>query len=105
MSRRCDLTDKGPATGNRVSHSNRKTRRRFLPNLQPVTLRSDALGRTFRMRISTRALRTVTKLGGLDAFLVGASETELSAEAVRLRRAVRKVLTHRPARAKAEAQA
>lgn len=101
MSRRCDLTDKGPATGNRVSHSHHKTRRRFLPNLQPVTLRSDALNRNFRLRVCTRALRTVTKYGGLDAFLIGQTEANLSAEAVKLRRSVQKVLSN--AKPKSEA--
>ncbi|MFT4570819.1 MAG: large subunit ribosomal protein L28 [Hyphomicrobiaceae bacterium] len=105
MSRRCDLTDKGPATGNRVSHSNHKTRRRFLPNLQPATFRSEALNRVFRMRVATSALRTVTKHGGLDAFLMSQSEANLSAEAVRLRRSVLKVLSNAKPAKNAEATA
>ena len=69
MSRRCELTGKGVQTGNNVSHANNRTRRRWLPNLNQVTLHSDALGRSFRFRISSHALRSVDHLGGLDAFL------------------------------------
>jgi large subunit ribosomal protein L28 len=69
MSRRCELTGKTRQIGHRVSHSNRKTKRRFLPNLLNVTLMSDALGRTVRLRISANALKTVDHRGGLDAFL------------------------------------
>ena len=78
MSRRCDLTGKGPLVGHKVSHSNIKTKRRFLPNLVNVTLRSDALGRAFKLRISANALKTVDHRGGLDAFLAKAKEDELS---------------------------
>ena len=67
MSRKCDLTGKAPLTGNKVSHSNRKTKRRFLPNLVNVTLTSDALNRSVRFRISANALKTVDHRGGLDA--------------------------------------
>ena len=71
MSRRCDLTGKGPLAGHKVSHSNIKTKRRFLPNLFNVTLMSDALGRSVKLRISANALKTVDHRGGLDAFLKG----------------------------------
>ena len=70
MSRRCELTAKGPLVGHKVSHSNIKTKRRFLPNLCNVTLISDALGRNVRLRVSTNALKTVDHSGGLDAFLL-----------------------------------
>ena len=88
MSRRCELTGKGPMTGNNVSHANNKTRRRFLPNLQDVTLQSETLGRSFRFRISTAALRTVDHRGGLDAFLAKAKDSELSAAAIKVKKAI-----------------
>jgi large subunit ribosomal protein L28 len=90
MSRRCELTAKGPQVGHKVSHSNIKTKRRFLPNLCNVTLISDALGRSVRLRISTNALKTVDHRGGLDAFLLKARETELSPKAIDLKRQIAK---------------
>jgi large subunit ribosomal protein L28 len=88
MSRVCELTGKGVMTGNNVSHANNKTRRRFLPNLCQVTLISDALGQRYRLRVSAHALRSVEHRGGLDAFLLKASETELSMRARLLRRQI-----------------
>lgn len=90
MSRRCELTGKTALVGHKVSHSNRKTKRRFLPNLVNVTLISDALGRSVRMRISANALKTVDHRGGLDAFLMKASDAELSAKALDLKKQVAK---------------
>src|SRR5437763_9380106 len=90
MSRRCELTAKGPQVGHKVSHSNIKTKRRFLPNLCNVTLISDALGRSVRLRISTNALKSIDHRGGLDAFLLKARESELSPRAVDLKRAIAK---------------
>jgi large subunit ribosomal protein L28 len=90
MSRRCELTGKGVQTGNLVSHSNRKTRTRFLPNLVNVTLASDALARSVRLRVSAAALRSVEHRGGLDAFLLKASETDLSIGARALKREIAK---------------
>jgi len=90
MSRRCDLTGKGPLVGHKVSHSNIKTKRRFLPNLLNVTLMSDALGRSVRLRISANALKSVDHRGGLDAFLVKAKEYTLSIKAQRLKREIEK---------------
>ncbi len=90
MSRRCELTGKAVLTGNLVSHSNRKTKRRFLPNLCNVTLQSDALGRSFRLRVSANALRTVEHRGGLDAFLVKASDGELSPNVRAVKREIEK---------------
>lgn len=90
MSRRCELTGKGPMTGNNVSHANNKTRRRFLPNLQDVTLVSETLGRSFRFRISSAALRTVDHRGGLDAFLAKAKDEELSTQALKVKKMVAK---------------
>jgi large subunit ribosomal protein L28 len=90
MSRRCDLTAKGPQVGHKVSHSNIKTKRRFLPNLVNVTLISDALGRSVRLRISANALKSVDHRGGLDSFLIKARDRELSPKALEIKRAVMK---------------
>ena len=84
MSRRCELTGKAVMSGNNVSHANRKTRRRFLPNLCQVTLMSDVLGGRYSLRISAHALRSV------DAFLVKARKTDLSARALRLKTSIEK---------------
>jgi large subunit ribosomal protein L28 len=92
MSRRCELTGKAVLSGHRVSHSNRKTKRRFLPNLCNVTLQSESLGRTVRFRISANALRTVEHRGGLDAFLMKARDGELSVGARALKREIEKKL-------------
>ena len=86
MSRVCELTGKGPMVGNNVSHANNKTKRRFLPNLNDVTLQSEALGRGFKLRISASALRTVDHRGGLDAFLEKAPEGDLSMRARKVKR-------------------
>ena len=90
MSRRCELTGKGAQVGHRVSHSNRKTKRRFLPNLLNVTMISDALGRSIKLRVSANALKTVDHRGGLDAFLVKAKDAELSPHMREIRREIRK---------------
>jgi large subunit ribosomal protein L28 len=90
MSRRCELTGKGPMSGNNVSHANNKTRRRFLPNLNEVSLISDALGRSFRLRISAAALRSVDHRGGLDAFLAKAHDEELSPAALKIKKDIAK---------------
>ena len=92
MSRRCELTGKGVMTGNTVSHALNRTRRRFLPNLLHVTLLSDALKRSVKLRISANALRSVEHRGGLDAFLVKAKDDELSARALELKKQVRDAL-------------
>jgi large subunit ribosomal protein L28 len=92
MSRRCELTGKGVLTGNRVSHSNIKTRRRYLPNLNAVTLQSEALGQSFRFRIAASALRTVDHRGGLDAFLLKANDDGLSAKALKVKKDVQAAL-------------
>jgi large subunit ribosomal protein L28 len=97
MSRRCELTGKAVQSGNKVSHSNRKTRTRFLPNPGRVTLISDSLERSVRMRVSAAALRSVEHRGGLDEFLIKASETDLSESALKLKREI--------AKKRAEAQA
>jgi len=91
MSRRCELTGKTAQVGHRVSHSNIKTKRRFLPNLLNVTMISDALGRSVKLRVSANALKTVDHRGGLDAFLMKAKDDELSEKALELKRQIRKV--------------
>ena len=88
MARRCELTGKAVLTGNNVSHANNRTRRRFLPNLVAVTLISDALAQNVRLRITAHALRSVEHRGGLDAFLLKASDLELSPRARLLKRQV-----------------
>lgn len=90
MARRCELTGKAVQSGNLVSHSNRKTRTRFLPNLCSVTLISDALGRSVRLRVAAASLRSVEHRGGLDAFLTKARESELSSSARVLKREIAK---------------
>ncbi|MDP4824115.1 MAG: 50S ribosomal protein L28 [Aestuariivirgaceae bacterium] len=92
MARRCELTGKDVLAGNTVSHANNKKRRRFLPNLCAVTLLSDAVGLSYSFRISSNALKTVEHRGGLDAFLVKASESDLSLKARRVKRLVEKKL-------------
>ena len=90
MSRVCELSGKGPMSGNTVSHANNKSRRRFLPNLNEVTLISDTLGRSFQLRISAAALRTVDHRGGLDAFMAKAKEAELSPDALKIKKEIAK---------------
>jgi large subunit ribosomal protein L28 len=90
MSRRCELTGKAPLVGHRVSHSNIKTKRRFLPNLFNVTMISDALGRSVKLRVSANAIKSVDHRGGLDAYLIKAKDDELSAKALELKRQVAK---------------
>ena len=101
MSRRCELTGKAVLTGNNVSHANNRTRRRFLPNLNQVTLLSEALGEKVRLRVSAHALRTVEHRGGLDGFLMAARDGELSDKARKLKR---RLIKHKAA-SEAEASA
>ncbi|SCA57945.1 50S ribosomal protein L28 [Candidatus Terasakiella magnetica] len=90
MARRCSLTGKGVQTGNNVSHAKNRTRRRFLPNLQDVTLVSDALGVSVGLRVSASALRTIEHKGGLDAYLLDTAADKLPREARRLKSRVKK---------------
>src|SRR5499426_997857 len=90
MSRRCELTGKAAQVGHKVSHSNRKTKRRFLPNLLNVTVMSDALGRSVKLRISANALKSIDHRGGLDAFLLKAKDEELAPKVLELKRQIRK---------------
>jgi large subunit ribosomal protein L28 len=97
MSRRCQITGKGVLTGNNVSHANNKTRRRYLPNLQETSLLSDALGSTVRVRVTTRALRTIEHNGGLDNFLATTPNRDLPEEAQALKRRIARATVKRAA--------
>ena len=97
MSWRCDLTGKKPLVGHKVSHSNIKTKRRFLPNLRSVTLISDTLGRKVRLRVSANALKSVDHRGGLDAFLLKANDADLAPKMLELKRQIAKKRAAGPA--------
>ena len=88
MAKRCQITGKTVMSGNNVSHANNRTRRRFLPNLQSTRMHSEVLNRQISLRVSTSAMRTVEKHGGLDAFLLQARNTELADEARQLKREI-----------------
>lgn len=90
MSRQCELTGTKPMVGHNVSHSQVKTKRRFEPNLVRVSLHSEALDQTFQLRIAAKALRTVDKLGGLDAFLAKAKPEQLSERVAKIKRDIEK---------------
>ena len=98
MARRCDLTGKTVQAGNNVSHANNKTRRRFLPNLQVTTLLSDVLGNV-RMRLSTRAIRTIEHNGGIDAYLLSHTDAKLTTEGLALKRRVERAQAKKEAKA------
>ncbi|MEP5762753.1 MAG: 50S ribosomal protein L28 [Litoreibacter sp.] len=93
MSRVCELSGKGPMSGNNVSHAKNRTRRRFLPNLNDVTLISETLGRSFKFRISAAALRTVDHRGGLDSYMAKAKDAELSSRALKIKKDIAKAQT------------
>ena len=92
MARRCELTGKGPMTGNNVSHAKNRTRRRFLPNLNEVTLQSEVLNRGIKLRISAAALRTVDHRGGLDMFMAKAKDAELSDAALKVKKEIARAI-------------
>jgi large subunit ribosomal protein L28 len=100
MARRCELTGKTVQAGNNVSHANNKTRRRFLPNLQVTTLLSDVLG-SVRMRLSTRAIRTIEHNGGLDSYLLSQTDAKLTTEGLELKRRLQKASAKKEAKAAA----
>ena len=97
MSRRCELTGKAVMTGHNVSHANNKTKRIFRPNLQVVSLASDALGQRVRLRISMNALRSVDRVGGLDTFLMKSRDDRLSDRALKLKRLIARKQQAQPA--------
>jgi len=90
MSRRCELTGTGPMVGNNSSHANNKTRRRYLPNLNDVTLQSETLSRGIKLRITSAALRSVDHRGGLDRFLAKAKDSDLSPNALKVKKEILK---------------
>ncbi len=90
MSRRCSVTGKGVMAGNNVSHANNRNRRRFLPNVQQTSMLSDVLGRAITLKVATSTIRTIEKNGGIDAYLLGTSNSKLTDEARRLKRKIRK---------------
>lgn len=92
MARRCDLTGRSVQHGNNVSHAHNKTRRTFLPNLHYASMFSDALGGMVRLRVSPQAFRTVERKGGLDGFLLAAKDGDLSLEARRVKRRIKKAV-------------
>ncbi len=89
MARRCDLTGKTVMTGNNVSHAKNRTRRRFLPNLQPASMLSETLGKTISLRVATSAIRTVEKVGGIDSFLLKAKDADLGRDALVAKKAIK----------------
>ena len=97
MSRRCEITGKAVLSGNNVSHANNKTRRRFLPNLQPASLLSDTLGLSVTLRLCTRGIRTVERNGGIDAFLLATPNRKLQPEALTLKRRIQRAAAKRAA--------
>lgn len=97
MARRCLMTSKGVLAGNNVSHANNKTCRRFLPNMQKFSLRSDILGKSVKVRMSVSGLRTIEHAGGLDAFLMNSSRRTLSLEAQRIKKMIEKHLARQSA--------
>ena len=97
MSRRCDLTGVGVLSGNNVSHSNHRTRRRFLPNVQPVSFLSEALGVPVKLKVTAATLRTVEHNGGLDNYLLTTSSRKLTEEGTKLKRRVKKALAKKAA--------
>jgi len=99
MARRCAITGKGVQTGNNVSHAHNKTRRRWLPNLQNASLHSEALGQSIRLRLTTRAISSIDKKGGLDAYLLDTANGALPPEAQKLKRRVQKAMKAKQASA------
>jgi large subunit ribosomal protein L28 len=97
MSRRCEITGVGPMVGHNVSHSNIKTKRRFMPNLVSTKVQSESLGQSFSLRMTNAALRTLDFKGGLDAVLLKARDEVLSARALKIKRQVKAKLAEQAA--------
>ena len=91
MSRTCELTGKRSMSGNNVSHAKNRTKRKFLPNLNNVTLTSEALGKNFQLKVSASALRTINKVGGLDTFLKKSAGGDLSSNAMKIKKDIEKI--------------
>lgn len=92
MARRCDITGKGVLVGNNVSHAHNKTRRRYLPNIQTISVLSEVLDSSIRLRVSVAAIRSIEHSGGLDAYLLDAADKNLAPEGLRLKNRIKKVL-------------
>ena len=90
MARKCEISGTGVMSGNNVSHANNKTRRRFLPNLQVVSLLSDVLGKVFKLKVCSKTLRTIEHNGGLDSYLESTSNNKLTEEAKKIKKAIAK---------------
>ncbi len=90
MAKKCDISGTGVMSGNNVSHANNRTRRRFLPNLQVVSLLSEKLGRIFKLKVCSKTLRSIEHNGGLDAYLESTSNTKLSDEAIKIKKTIAK---------------
>lgn len=90
MARKCDISGTGVMSGNNVSHANNRTRRRFLPNLQVVSLLSDTLGKVFKLKLCSKTLRSIEHNGGLDAYLESTSNNKLTEEAKKIKKAITK---------------
>mgnify|MGYP000035909806 FL=1 len=88
MAKKCEISGTGVMSGNNVSHANNKTRRRFLPNLQVVSLLSEALGKVYKLKICTKTLRSIEHKGGLDAYLMSTPDGELTAEAKKIKKVI-----------------
>lgn len=88
MAKKCDLTGTGAMSGNNVSHANNRTRRRFLPNLQVVSLLSETLGKIFKLKVTSATLRSIEHNGGLDSYLESTSSNKLTDEALKIKKAV-----------------
>ena len=91
MSRKCELTGKKAMSGNNVSHAKNRTKRKFFPNLNNVTLTSEVLGRDFQLKVSASALRTIDKVGGLDPFLRKSETDNLSSNAIKIKKDIEKI--------------
>lgn len=90
MSRKCELTGVAVQYGNNVSHSQRKTRRRFEPNVRSVVYTSELTGEKYRFKIAAKAMRSVEKIGGFDNFMLKAKDTTMSLKAKRAKRDISK---------------
>jgi len=90
LSRRCEISGKGVLSGNNVSHAHNKSRRRFIPNLQNVSILSEILDRSFKMKLAVHTLRSIEKCGGLDEYLISTSDINLTADAIRIKKSVKK---------------
>ena len=92
MSLKCEVCGKTPGNGNRVSHANNKTKRKFNPNMQSVTFKSELLNKKIRFNVATSSIRTVTKFGGIDEFLIHTKSKKLSVKAKRIRKTIQRIV-------------